>query len=113
MKPGIALLLLFISLPVICLLSCSPQQPVSHSPIRASAYTYIASITNGQVYLTLNERPEQVIGPFVRKSDGSYTCETQDEGVHSLTRSPDGAWFYSWSHIHMRAESVDARILEK
>ncbi|MDB6067873.1 MAG: hypothetical protein JWR26_4081 [Pedosphaera sp.] len=73
----------------------------------ASVFTYTAKITNGQVFLSLNASPDQMIGPFAKKSDDTYTCETEGKGVHSLTRSSTGDWSYSWSHIQMRPESVD------
>jgi hypothetical protein len=102
---------LFFALPLLCLLSCSSQRHVSPPPAQASVSTYTAKITNGQVFLSLNAKPDQLIGPFVKRSDDTYTCETQGEGVHSLTRSPTGDWFYSWSYIQMRAEPVDGRVL--
>src|ERR1043165_6142790 len=67
---------------------------------------YTAKIINGQVFLSLNSAPDQVIGPFSKKSDTEYIFETKDEGVHSLVRVQHG-WYYSWSHIHMRAVGVD------
>jgi hypothetical protein len=100
---------IFFALSLLCFSSCSSP----HQVAQASAFTYTAKITSGQVFLSLNAKPDQIIGPFVRRSDDTYTCETQGEGVHSLTRSPAGDWLYSWSHIHMRAEPVDGKVLTK
>lgn len=91
----------------------SSQSYVPNSSAQPGAFTYTAMVTNQQVFLSLNTAPDQIIGPFVKKSDDSYTCETQGEGVHSLRRSQEGVWFYNWSHIHMRAETVDANALKR
>ena len=113
MKRRVLRPVLFIALPVICLLSCSPQRHSSQPPGQAKTFTYTAKLTNGQVFLSLNAKPDQMIGPFVKDSDGNYRCKTRDEGDHSLKRAPDGRWFYSWSYLHMRDEPVDARMLER
>jgi len=99
---------------ILCLFlssSCSSDRSASRNSSPARPYAYTAKVTNGQVFLVLNANPAAVIGPFVRNSDGHYSCETRGEGVRSLTRSADGQWTYSWSHIMMRGEPVDATAL--
>ncbi len=101
------------ALPLICALSCSSQHQVSQPAAHPSAFTYTAEIRSGQVFLSLNAKPDQVIGPFIKKSDDSYTCETPGQGMHTLTRSPSGDWFYSWSYVQMHPEPVDATVLTR
>jgi len=104
---------LFLALPLLCLLSCSSSHEVARPAAEESSFIYTAKITNGQVFLSLNAKPDQMIGPFIKRSDDKYTCETQGEGVHSLTRSPAGAWFYGWSWVQMRSQPVDGRVLTR
>lgn len=97
--------------------SCAPQLPRPPSdPVTKSDsdYAYTAKIKEGQVYLQLNTNPSPGgrIGPFVKQSDGKYICDTKNKGMHSLSKSKDGEWFYRWSYIHMRAQRVNASILE-
>ena len=94
---------------LVTLLGCSHEQPVSHQ----RAYTYTAKLVNGQVYLSLNGSPDQRVGPFIKKSDTEYICEAKNQGVHYLTRSSSGDWFYSWSYVQMRDEPVHGGVLLK
>ncbi len=77
-----------------------------------SAFTYTAKIVNGQIFLSLNSSPDQVIGPLVKRGN-DYIHSTQDQGEHTLRKSQDGAWYYNWSYIHSTAEPVDGRALEE
>src|SRR2546426_538214 len=104
---------LFFALALACLLSCSSPRHASRPTAQATSFTYTAKMVSGQAFLVLNAKPDQMIGPFAKTSDDTYACETQGEGVHSLRRSPAGDWFYSWSWVEMRAEPVDARVLER
>lgn len=85
----------------------------SQSAAKPREFAYTAKIIDGQIFLSLNSAPDQMIGPFSKKSDTEYVCETKGEGVHSLTTYPESGWYYSWSYIHMRAQAVDAGVLEK
>ncbi len=91
------------------------KNPAELSPERKTETTYTAVIINGQLYLQLNTNPGTAgrIGPFLKEREDRYTHETSSKGTHVLYRLPSGKWFYEWTYIQMRAESVDAHVLEK
>lgn len=97
--------------------SCRTQETPAKGvpPIKRSDYAYTAEVIDGQVYLQLNTNPhpDGRIGPFVKQPDGDYLCKTKGKGIHSLCKSPNGEWFYSWSYVHMRAQRVDGSLLTK
>ena len=114
------LLCVFFGLNIAFLSACNAPKK---KPLRAgdfaventsNRYTYTAKLIKGQIYLHLKTNPDGLMGPFIKQSDGNYTCEMQgEEGVRSLMRFPDddGEWFYSWSYVQMRAERVDVRAI--
>jgi hypothetical protein len=80
---------------------------------RGREFDWTVKVFGGQVFLSSNLAPERMIGPFTKKSDSEYVCETQRHGEHTLTRHETGGWVYYWSHIAMRGQRVDASALER
>ena len=76
-------------------------------------FAYTAKIIKGNVYLSLNSVPEQMIGPFVKRSNTEYTHSAEQYGVDYLKRSPTGNWLFSSTWLKMRSEPVDGKALEK
>lgn len=87
----------------------------TNRPATNSEPVYVAVITNGQVYIHLITHPDpnSRIGPFVKKHDNHYICETKDKGTRYLDRESDGRWFYQWTYVQMCGARVDAHVLEK
>jgi hypothetical protein len=106
-----------VSLCAVFAASCAMQQTHLHAQATGRGDVFYAAVLiNGQVYLQLNANQDAAgrIGPFVKTSEGAYICEAENnEGTHSLYRSSNGEWLYSWSYIHMRAVRVDATALIK
>lgn len=113
---------LFIAFPIAmsacAVLAGAPPEPgtvVTNRLATNSAPIYVAVLTNGQVYIHLITHPDpnSRIGPFLKKDDNHYICETRDEGIRYLDRETDGRWFYQWTLVQMCHDLVDASILEK
>lgn len=70
-------------------------------------------IVDGEVFISLNSAPKQMIGPFMKITDCSYRCDTVDSGTHSLYKREGYGWFYCWDRVQMHPLLVDCRALEK
>ena len=90
------------------------SNPRDRYRLESDRFVYTARIQDGQVFISLNTNPASRIGPFVKKSNGDYVCETDGPGRHSLRKDPgSNRWFYAWTYVEMRAQLVDGRVLDK
>jgi hypothetical protein len=87
---------------LVCLWACSTGRHGADLP-----RTNTLTVTNGQVFLG-------DIGPFIKTSEGHYaTPDTKGRGLHYLTRSEDGQWFYTWTWVKKPGVAVDASALQE
>ncbi len=96
---------------------CSDPIPQRNTPIGqyASELPYKIVFIQDQVFLKFMANDTAPFGPFFPDSHGTpaaYTYEDSRGGVRSI-RSHGEDWWYSWSHIKMRAQEVDASELER
>jgi len=103
---GLALLLFALS-------SCSAIGPSPKGLGALRTVDYTARIIDGRIFVSLNESPDRLIGPFTKIWGRGYQYVTVDCGIFDLSKRDSGEWILNTGYIQTPGFLVDGSVLEK